>query len=86
MRLAKVAIPVDHGCDRVSKLDQPARTYRLDMFAGYVKALNALSADNPKKAHQEADIILLEALDRAGGGEVADAWTRASKRIGFWGA
>lgn len=49
-----------------------------------VKALDALTAADRERAHGEADDIVSEVMRANGLAAVADAYDRASERVGFW--
>ena len=44
----------------------------------------ALQGNNPELDHIQADRILIEFLRQCGHPAVAEAWERASERVGFW--
>lgn len=49
-----------------------------------IDELNGLESGDIEEVHQEADDILLEALDLAGYQDIANAWRAARGRINFW--
>jgi hypothetical protein len=50
-----------------------------------VAELDAIQPGDPEEAHSDADAILLRALRRLGGDDVASAWERVADRVGgFW--
>ena len=48
-----------------------------------IDELNGLGSGTTVSDHWDADYILLEALDLAGYQDIANAWRRARKRIGY---
>ena len=49
-----------------------------------IDELNGLESGDTEWVHQEADDLILEALNRAGYQDIANAWRDARDRIGFW--
>lgn len=49
-----------------------------------IDALDGLEPGDTEWVHEEADSLIIEALDRAGYQDIANAWRRARNRIGFW--
>ena len=49
-----------------------------------INKLNALDGDDQESAHVFADEILVAWAKANFGGQVADAYEAAKKRIGFW--
>ena len=50
----------------------------------FIERLDGLEEGDTEQVHQEADAILLEALDLAEYRDIANAWRRARNRIRFW--
>ena len=49
-----------------------------------IDELNGLESGDTEWVHQEADDLILEALNRAGYQDIANAWRAARGRIKFW--
>ncbi len=49
-----------------------------------IDKLNGLEEGDTEWVHVEADSLIIEALDRAGYQDIANAWRRTRDRIGFW--
>lgn len=49
-----------------------------------VDRLKDLDGGDPGRDRAEADELLLDAIRLVGGHEVAEAWTKAHDRVGFW--
>ena len=49
-----------------------------------IDALDGLEPGDTEWVHEEADSLIIEALDRAGYQDIANAWRRTRNRIGFW--
>ena len=49
-----------------------------------IDALDGLEPGDTEWVHEEADSLIIEALDRAGYQDIANAWRRTRNRIRFW--
>ena len=54
-----------------------------EIISAIVTKLDALDGD-AERSHAEADKLMQEAFRLLGAKEVADAFERASERVGFW--
>ena len=64
-------------CGGGFSMEQTERQAIIDRF-------ERLDEHDQEAAHSEADDLILEALERAGYKDIADAWREARLRIGFW--
>ncbi len=49
-----------------------------------IEQLNALTDENPERAHKQADEIIVEAMRENGMIDLANAYVSARERVGFW--